>query len=151
MFLAVDPGNDTGWAVFDEDGRLTGCGLGQGWPVLGVSRAILERPQVYRAGKSKGDPNDLITLAIGLGRYVERLEASGVATVLVLPTTWKGQVPKNVHHPRIKAALNLSEKVIADRAVGVVGERKGENVLDAVGLGKWAFVTGHLARHLAPR
>jgi hypothetical protein len=150
VFLAVDPGNDTGWAVLDRDGRLSGCGLGQGFPTEGIAVAVLELPQVYRAGKSKGDPNDLITLAIGLGRYVERLESRGVATVLVAPTTWKGQVPKEVHHPRIMGTLSGPERVIAERSRAAAGA-KAHNVIDAVGLAKWAFTVGLLAKHLPAR
>lgn len=100
--------------------------------------AILERPQVYRQAQQKGDPNDLITLAIQLGRYVERLEAAGTKTALVLPSAWKGQVPKDVHHRRIVAKLSPAEASRVASRLERVAESKRHNVLDAVGLAKWA-------------
>lgn len=133
--LAIDPGVDTGWCIV-ERGAVVDCGLGAGWGSAPV--AILERPQIYRQEQQKGDPNDLITLAIQLGRYVERLEASGTKTALVLPRTWKGQVPKDVHHRRIVAKLTPTEAALVASRLTRVSESKQHNVLDAVGLAKWA-------------
>lgn len=134
--LAVDPGVDTGWCLV-ESGAVVDCGLGpSGWPRAPM--AILERPQVYRQAQQKGDPNDLITLAIQIGRYVERLETAGTKTALVLPNTWKGQVPKDVHHRRIVAKLSPDEAARVASRLEHVAESKRHNVLDAVGLAKWA-------------
>jgi hypothetical protein len=145
VILAIDPGILTGWAVFDSRGALQVCGLGEDFPTLSNRVAIIERPQVYRAAKSKGDPNDLITLAIRVGRYYERLEKAGVRVELVLPTTWKGQVPKKIHHERIASSMPAAEVEIVRGVEKKIGKLKCENVWDAVGLGKWAVHTNRLA------
>lgn len=142
MFLAIDPGLSTGWATLDACGRLVACGAGQDFPVHSNRFAIIERPQVYRAGKSKGDPNDLVTLAIRVGRYQERLEVAGVHVDLVLPTSWKGQVPKTIHHDRVNAALAETERAIVARVAKSANARGyDDNVWDAVALAKWSFVS----------
>jgi hypothetical protein len=143
--LAIDPGILTGWAVFDSRGGLQACGLGEDFPTLSERVAVIERPQVYRASKSKGDPNDLITLAIRVGRYYERLEKAGVRVHLVLPTTWKGQVPKTIHHERIAGSMPATEVEIVRRVEKKIGKLKCENVWDAIGLGRWAAQTSSIA------
>lgn len=146
-FLAVDPGIQTGWALFAPDGTFLACGEGQAWPGP-VARAIIERPQVYSARQSKGDPNDLITLAIRVGRYVERLERLGAVVDLVLPARWKGQTPKNVHNARVLEALHPSDLTRAETCVSDlrhVTKKSGytrDDVIDAIGLGRWAFRSG---------
>ena|SRR5690348_7437593 len=152
MFLAIDPGIKTGWCVLDAGGVVAACGKGEEFPTLSSRAAVIERPQVYRAGKSKGDPNDLITLAIRVGRYVERLERCGVRTELVLPTTWKGQVPKRIHHDRVAALLTTAERDTIFRVAKRPGDSGySEDVWDAVALAKWAcqagrFAIAHVAR-----
>ncbi len=139
-FLAIDPGILTGWAVLDATGMLQSCGKGEAFPILSNRAAIIECPQVYRAGKSKGDPNNLITLAVRVGRYQERLIAAGVQTELVLPTTWKGQVPKDIHHLRVDATLSTHERHVVCPIGKLPGERGySEDVWDAIALAKWAF------------
>lgn len=140
MFLGIDPGVSTGWAVLNATGGLEVCGKGETFPLLSNRSAIIERPQVYRAGKSKGDPNDLITLAIRVGRYQERLEAAGVPVKLYLPTTWKGQIDKSIHHTRVEATLTEREREIV-YAVAKRPNTRGydDNVWDAVALAKWGF------------
>jgi hypothetical protein len=132
ILLAIDPGKDTGWATF-IGGALVSCGLG--FPNHNIDRAVIEKPQVYRRALSKGDPNDLITLAVQVGRYAERLEHGGARVDLVTPAEWKGQVPKDVHHQRIRKELTGRESDAVDLAGAP--SRKLHNVLDAVGLGLW--------------
>lgn len=140
MYLAIDPGLSTGWATLDATGRLLACGAGEGFPILSNREAVIERPQVYRAGKSKGDPNDLITLAIRVGRYQERLEVAGVRVELFLPTTWKGQIDKERHHAQVNARLAENERGIVERVAKAAGARGyDDNVWDAIALAKWAF------------
>lgn len=134
--LAIDPGILTGWALV-EAGSLVDCGLGENFP-KNVQSGLIECPQVYRAAKSEADPQDLITLAVRVGRYQERLEARGVRTSLVLPTSWKGQIAKVQHHPRIFQSLSPSERTVAVRNLRGMAEKKAENVWDAIGLAKWA-------------
>ncbi len=129
--LAIDPGNDTGWCV-SEKGIVVSCGVGV--PPLGkFERVVIERPQIYR--NSKAPPNDIITLAIGVGIYVERYSASSSIT-MVLPHDWKGTVPKPIHHARILAQLSGDELHVL--GLTKVPASKRHNMLDAVGLAKWA-------------
>jgi hypothetical protein len=88
---------------------------------------VAEYPQVYR--QSKGDPDDLIQIAAvaaacGASFPLER-------AVGYQPRAWKGQVKKEVHHPRILAQLAEEEKA------AILEKRKTyiHNVYDAVGLG----------------
>lgn len=131
--VAIDPGKHQGWALY-LCGELTACGLGD--PILTVrpSVAVVELPQVYRQSKMKGDPNDLIRLAFDAGRRVERL-ADIVETFK--PSEWKGQVPKEIHHPRILAELYERERDEYAYCVRNVPKSYQHNVLDAVGLGLW--------------
>ena len=85
----------------------------------------VEWPQVYRAGRSKGDPNDLLLVA-------------GVAGALgfnsVLPAEWKGQLPKEVVMQRVKAALSYYEL----GCVELPAKSLQHNVWDAIGIGLFA-------------
>lgn len=141
MYLAIDPGLSTGWCVLDARGAIAAVGRDQTFPLHSNVAAVIECPQVYRAGKSKGDPNNLITLAVRVGRYQERLEAAGVKTELVLPTTWKGQVPKAVHHPRVAAALSVAERctIVTSGFGEATARNRNEDVWDAVCLAKWFY------------
>ena len=102
MYLAIDPGIDTGTATFAKDGSLLACSVGS--PPRCSGLVVIEKPQVYPSRFSKGNPNDLITLAIQVGRYVERFEAQGAKVSLTLPHEWKGTIPKDIHHRRILGA-----------------------------------------------
>lgn len=142
ILLAIDPGVDTGWALFNHSALLTRCGLGgPPYSFEDVNHVIIEKPQVYRRALSKGDPNDLITLAIQVGRYVERFDKPylGTTVELVVPAEWKGQVPKAVHHARILDELTLVEKTGIANALASVATGKRHNTYDAIGLGLWAL------------
>lgn len=49
-------------------------------------------------------------------------------------STWKGSVPKSIHHPRILAALDPNERRIVDAACKAAGKTNAKEVLDAVGI-----------------
>src|SRR5690242_18015946 len=63
-----------------------------------------ECPQVYVAGKSKGDPNDLIELAGVVGRVAGGLGATSERSYL--PREWKGTLDGDVMVDRIKARVD---------------------------------------------
>lgn len=131
MLLAIDPGADTGWAYFEKK-KLTKCGLGAP-PVVGVTEVLIEKPTLYP--RSKARSSDVITLAVRAGECGGAYGSLGVAVEYVEPRTWKGQVPKDVHHARIWATLAQDERLVVDRAVSGLAPSKRHNVLDAVGLG----------------
>lgn len=102
---------------------------------------VCELPQVYRNAQSKGDPNDLIKVAVEVGQWKERALRYGCPWTEVKPAYWKGQVPKPVHHARILRTLNERERAYVE---GIkLPASKMHNVMDAIGLGLWKL--GRLA------
>ena len=93
---------------------------------------ISEVPQVYRAGASKGDPDDLLQLAGVVGVFSALMSAD--VRIGVKPREWKGQVPKDVHHKRLLKELNYLETTMIEEAAP---PSLRHNVLDAVGIGLW--------------
>lgn len=141
LIMAIDPGTKaTGWATFLGD-KLHEAGLVRakdtqdmiaelkkmGWA---VDEVVVEYPQVYPGHRA--DPNDLIGLALISGAAA----TLGDTIRLVRPLAWKGQIPKEIHHRRIFAQLDMGEQ----RRINLVGVPKSliHNVNDAIGLGLWA-------------
>ena len=98
MYLAIDPGNDTGWALFSHANGLITCGLGNPTHVRQVrdlaKTCVIEKPQIYNARRMKGDPNDLVKVAINAGEYGGVLKSLGVRVEYYTPHEWKGTQPK---------------------------------------------------------
>ena len=135
MRLAIDPGADTGWALYSNDGVLMDCGLGVP-PYDRADRAVLEVPQVYP--KSPVNPNNLITLALRAGRHIEAVESRGGTIRTFLPHEWKQSISKEAHHARLWHSLGAAEqKVVHDAGLKYPGSKR-HNILDAVALGQWA-------------
>lgn len=139
--LAIDPGVHTiGWARFSAY-RLTACGLERGDSMLALLRGfrvddvttlVVEIPQVYSRGR--GDPNDLVDIALVAGAVIGRL-CWADDVVLVRPAQWKGQRPKGVDNALTLSCLDDDERAIVD---GVDCPRSlRHNVIDAVGIGLW--------------
>jgi hypothetical protein len=141
--LAIDPGRCTGYARY-VDGQLRECGVTTVDDLQGpaftlilskmVGALVIEIPQVYRASMSKGDPNDLIKVAIEAGRWIERAKLAGMDVTCTLPNEWKGQVPKAIHHKRAESTLTASERM---NLPATLCESKRHNAMDAVALGLW--------------
>ncbi len=159
--LAIDPGLDTGWALVDASGRLLACGLGENFPLYLATRVVIERPQVYQGRQSKGDPNDLITLAIRVGRYTERLERQGLSVEHVFPKQWKGTVDADVLCRRVYQSLSPADREVLDPVlvplaprtpfnpndlVGTLTKGKRHNVIDGVGIARWSVGSRLTAR-----
>jgi hypothetical protein len=145
--LAIDPGRDTGWCLMSEARELRGAGLGDPPLEFVGHRVVVERPQIYP--RSKGDPNDLITLAIQVGRYSERFLARGCAVEEILPHTWKGTVDPDILCRRVWASLTAAEQALLGQVLeplartrfsaATLTDGKRHNVIDAVGLAKWSL------------
>ena len=143
--LAVDPGvHASGWALLAGSGppALVACGLHRvdpslfdEWPVS-IDVLAIEVPQVYRAGRSRGDPSDLVDLAIAAGRAIEAVGAGEVRRLR--PAEWKGQTPKAICHRRARALLGPDELGRLELCLAPVARPLRHNVLDAVALGLWA-------------
>ena len=144
-YLAIDPGIDTGWALFQDVDHLIGCGLGAPWDVftlssVSVRSVVIEKPKVYMARNMKGDPNDLITLAVQVGEYKRWASAEMHAVVnVVIPREWKGTEPKEINNARTLAELSEAERVIVKKAAYSIATSKQHNMLDAIGLGRASF------------
>ncbi len=96
-----------------------------------LEKLVAEIPQVYRFGK--GDPADLIEIAGVVGAIAFCIPAAG--RTHFLPRTWKGQVPKEAHHPRIL------KKLSSDEVSRIESTPKSlmHNVVDAIGIGLFAL------------
>lgn len=146
MLLAIDPGTDTGWALFGNAGALLACGLEVPNPdLLGSGMRVLVEVPKFRPGDP--NPQSLIVLALKAGewggRYLQR--------EYLTPNDWKGSTPKDVSHRRIFAKLDPTElgelvkgcKGVSPRlapineaiAGGLSKSDKRHNILDAIGIG----------------
>lgn len=146
MMVSYDPGAKAAGIALWEGGELCGAFLarGQRWldtaqvaviqlaahlPDLSMVQEIAtEIPQVYTQHKLKGDPNDLITLAMNVGAFVA---AFGAEVTEYRPHEWKKQVPKEILTKRTQARLSIEELSRIDKAP----KSLMHNVYDAVGIG----------------
>lgn len=155
MILALDPGlNASGCALFDS-GTLQRAWLvrpyresidsnlqrirrmaRQIYACLpdfernAISALVGEWPQVYTAGKGKGDPNDLLPLA-GVVAGVACLLPEHIRASTYSPRDWKGTTDGDKFTEKIESRLTEEERTrIAPCAPGL-----RHNVLDAVGIG----------------
>lgn len=145
--LSVDPGNSTGWAFFDSKGSLQCCGLVKclvpasldalAETVTSASQIYVEIPQVYSGPRAKGDPNDLIQVAVCAGWVISQYRQADLKTVK--PAEWKGQEPKEITHKRVLASLSPYELAVFEQNLGKHKKSVQHNVVDAVGIGLWAL------------
>ncbi|KKN50651.1 hypothetical protein LCGC14_0630780 [marine sediment metagenome] len=101
---------------------------------MDVNIVVIEKPQVYRQHLLKGDPNDLISLAVVVGAIANdfKREWPSVHVELLLPREWKGQTPKKVSVERTQRALTAAET----RRVELPKTKSlHHNVWDSVGIG----------------
>lgn len=91
-------------------------------------RLVIEVPQVYVRTRSKGDPNDLIQLALVVGGFECTFRG---AVFLTKPAEWKHQVPKPIMQERILKRLSDDEKSHVTKAP----KSLMHNVWDSVGIG----------------
>ena len=141
--VAVDPGVKlAGVAIFD-DTQLMAAYLVRGEHVFDTVQLVrtsllgkwrsnielaIEKPQVYVQSKQKGDPNDLIDLAIMVGALAYQFPSK----TLYYPRQWKGQVPKDIMVARVKTKLSADEM----KRVGLPrAQSLHHNIWDAVGIG----------------
>lgn len=135
--LSIDPGKThCGMAVF-TDGLLFRALLVKtenisfviGNQIFDV--VVVEKPQVYKS--LEVDSRDLVDLAIVAGEIGGVCRRLGAEVVYHLPSTWKKGVPKEIHGPRIRRALEERgewDRVEVPRAKSLL-----HNVIDAAGLG----------------
>ncbi len=141
MLLAIDPGADAGWAVFDDHGILFACGLGAPTGYSRFDRVVLERPMIYPAPRQRARPRDVITLALRAGEaaglYARR---DGIEPEYFEPDVWKGgSISKATHHPRIWRRLSGLEQWVVSKDTRGILKSKQHNMLDAIGIGLFAL------------
>lgn len=139
--IAIDPGENPGFAVFDDESKeLVECGVEIPEEHLGQHEHIVcERPMIYP--RSPADPNRIISLAITAGRLVQRACGENSGVTWYLPREWKGQIRKTprlknyIIYKRVVATLNSFENKELQRALDKVTEKQGFDIVDAVGIG----------------
>lgn len=135
----LDPGNDTGWALFEGDllldaGVLLFGEVRRELRVYSGDTVLIEMPRHY-PHRSKGDVNDLLDLACRVGELKAWAEHQMARVELVWPRTWKGAAPKDVHNQRVLAALKDFELKLLSKSPR--SQKYDHNCVDAVGLGLW--------------
>jgi hypothetical protein len=151
MILCIDPGaKKAGASLWEPNGLFTGAWLGRGkdWietaddvckqlptSAIRVSVVVIEKMQIYR-DTPLAHANDCITLSLMAGRVAGLFPWA--KTVEYYPSTWKGQVPKDIMIERIKAKLSHTEH----KRVNLPRLKKGHaDVWDAVGIGQYHLRT----------
>jgi hypothetical protein len=147
--VAIDPGKaGLGWASFTNE-KLCSAGLivcdnlvkttealvemmGRTYPH--PSTVVIEVPQVYQQRLQKGDPNDLIDVAVIAG-IAAGVAAQFVEPQPVRPHKWKGNRPKALDNAYTLSLLSAEEKLVVDSCGAL--KSKLHNVIDAVGIGLW--------------
>jgi hypothetical protein len=150
MLLAIDPGADTGWAVYDSCRRLTACGLYDGDRNITLpsvepgARVLIECPRLRPRGEK--NPNSILLVARKAGEWAGRFHHHAVE--YLLPNDWKGTTDKKIDHPRTWARLDDKERAIVDAYFRSAHGRQGlapsrrHNVLDALGIGLFGVGRG---------
>lgn len=137
--LSIDPGGATGVALFfigpDCAPALVSADVvapdDVKWSRFMPDIVVIECPErVYGKARAK----DIISLALIVGRYVERFK--GTRLRLVTPHAWKGSIDGDIMVRRIEAAFTPAEQKVA---VTLPTTSKRHNAIDAIGMGKWAF------------
>jgi hypothetical protein len=142
--LAIDPAAHGAAYAFFEGGRLRAANLLHREdpltavalmpPMYAHEQVVIEVPQVYQQRQWKGDPNDLINVALVVGMLMYRYRECAVQ--IVKPHDWKGSAPKKVMGDRILLALDASEQAVITSAA--VRPNLRHNIIDAAGIGLWA-------------
>lgn len=130
--ISIDPGKSvSGWALF-ESGVLARSGVIYGRASsLRADRCVVEQ-MVWRPGDARSNANDLLevatTGAVLAGQISARVE-------WIPALKWKGAVPKDISHARIRAKLSEMET----SRIEDVGKKHEKEVLDAIGIGLFAL------------
>ncbi len=111
------------------------------WSGFEQVNVVWELPQIYRASKSKGDPNDLLkTAAIGAAITANLKSCCTVVDVKTpTPAQWAGQTKKVTKGDAWKSQRGqmIWRRLSAQERAKVPNQH---DAIDAVGLGLWALV-----------
>jgi hypothetical protein len=107
-----------------------------------MDHVVYELPQIYPGQRQKARPNDVILTGVRTGLVVGAIVKSASPTAYVIgiePAEWKGQMPKRVHHERVKKVLSEAEADLVQSACSKLPNGLRHNVMDAVALGLHAL------------
>ena len=154
--LSIDPGvTCCGWALWKGQ-QLFQCGLSRTkaktieervrdlrsligfWPIP-IDKCVIEKPEIYQQRFWKGDPRDLVDLAMVVGGIITA-NSSHVNVKTVFPKQWKSQVPKKIMDVRILKILSETERRVVAAPI-VFGEPQTappsllHKMMDSIGVG----------------
>lgn len=138
-YLAIDPGEHAGWAIMAELANgltLTACGINKA-PRRLFKTVLYEKPNIY-PGDSPYKRECILTLCVTSGELIAPFREMGAKIVYVNPRTWKGGIPKHVHHPAILDKLSPAEQSVVAQCGKGISLKFIEDMMDAVGLAAYA-------------
>lgn len=127
--ISVDPGVQGSGVCFWVDGKLVEAQYRSeavDWQPTAV--VVCEQMKVYPGARFAAD---LLDVAFAAGRVC----AFYPNTIKVPAAEWKGQVPKKIHHERLKKNASPQELEVLGRTKVIPSLM--HNVIDSYGLGKW--------------
>jgi hypothetical protein len=146
--MFVDPGaHFCGVSRFTASGEL----LSAHWAtvdhacmiVKNATGLVIEKPQVYASAFQKGNQNDLIDVAVTVGRIQQAYQDHYAdEAIIILPNKWKGTKKKLVTIQDIIALAKERDEFSKVDLRGVP-KKEHEDVWDAVGIGYWFFKKLH--------
>lgn len=137
-FASIDPDLDAPGIAWWYKGRLIAAGTSQAAHGVLVDAVVMEQ-MVYMPRVRKSVPEDLINVGTA-GAYVAgQISKSGAILRLAKPIHWKGNVPKDVHHKRIRKYMTLDELAVMEDAVARAPNACALEIRDAVALGLWVL------------
>jgi hypothetical protein len=129
--IAIDPDTTLfGWALF-EDRLLTATAVAitPHLPYFPVAVDLVCEIPEDRPGTSVRK-NDIIALALAAGQIVGNRPCH-----FRRPSDWKGQIPKAVHHARMRGVMTEGEIHVLNVSLEVTPKTSHPEILDAVALG----------------
>jgi len=151
QLLSFDPAKTSGWAWF-SNAQLVRAGYGPFHKLIAEpptdliwfadvadqkTLVLIETPHDLW----KGEVDDIIKVAIMVGRLEEFYAKRGCEVVRVKPVEWKGSVPGDVMTDRILNRLRPEE--LARVPLRPRAKTPDHNCVDAIGLGLWKLGRMH--------
>lgn len=121
--------------VADFHARMLGPLMKDSWLGNPPELACVEGQEIYL--RSVARPNDQLRIAHVAGAAAALCAYAGLKFSIPLPKRWKGQVPKIIHHARIRN--KLAWPIEAAVGWGTILPSHQTHVMDAVGLAQWAL------------
>lgn len=143
--VAVDPGNEAGFAIFDLASRnLERAELVRGDPTPDLISLFpsdfvfyIEEPHA-RGHSDKMGAASLLKHRDNASKWIMLAQFAKAKRIeQIKPVFWKGSIDKKIFTRRLERDLTELERSFFSR---IKPKGKAHNVLDAIGLGKWAVL-----------